>query len=435
MSRVHPMIQSLYKRLEFMNRNLLVLTVRQIIGMFCRRMVISYASLYILAVGGDTSQIGLINSLRPLAGLLMFPISGYITDSSGRVRLIALAGYLSACSMLLYIFAPSWQWIALAALFEGFMVFQFPPTSAITVDSLKPRYRSMGIATMNTLANAFAIVSPYVAGIILEYYGINSGMRLLYFSLLMSHTIGATLVLKYLRETVSHKKTETKLNVLTVLKESYTGIPELINNLPRSVKALGLLVGMGFIANGIAGSFWVVYVTEEIGLSTIDWGLILLFESVFRTILTIPFGAIADKYGKTKTLLTAMIISLISLPTIILAKNFTHVLLIRLSAGLAVALFIPSSIALMADYIPRDLRGRVMAAIGRGSLLIGATGGGTGGPGMGYLFTIPVMIASVIGGFLYSMNPINPWICVLGATIIQSICVIFFIRDPIKIER
>ena len=435
MSCVPPMIQSLYKRLKFMNRNLLVLTIREIIGMFCRRMVISYASLYILAVGGDASQIGLINSLRPLAGLLMFPISGYITDSSGRVRIIALAGYLSACSMLLYMFAPSWHWIALAALFEGFMVFQFPPTSAIIVDSLKPRYRGIGIATMNTLANAFAIISPYVAGIILDYYGVNSGMRLLYFSLLMSHTIGATLVLKYLRETVSHKKAETKLNVLTVLKESYTGIPELLKNLPRSIKALGLLVGMGFIANSIAGSFWVVYVTEEIGLSTIDWGLILLFESVFRTILTIPFGAIADKYGKTKTLFAAMITSLISLPTLILAKTFTHVLLIRLGAGLAVALFIPSSITLMADYVPRDLRGRVMAAIGRGSLLIGATGGGTGGPGMGYLFTIPVMIASVIGGFLYSINPINPWLCVLGATVVQSICVIFFIRDPVKIEK
>lgn len=192
---------------------------------------------------------------------------------------------------------------------------------------------------------------------------------------------------------------------------------------------------MGFIANGIVSSFWVVYVTDEIGLTTIEWGLILLLESVFRTVLTIPFGLIADKYGKTKSLFAAVIISLISLPTLIKAKTFTHVLLIRLSEGLAVALFIPSSIALMADYVPRDLRGRVMAAIGRGSILIGATGGGIGGPGMGYLFTIPVMIASVSGGILYSMNPVNPWIFILGATVIQFICILFFIRDPVNIEK
>ena len=72
-----------------------------------------YASLYVLALGGESSQIGVINSLRPLAGLVMFPLAGYFTDRAGRKKLIAIAGYLSAITMLLYVFAPSWEWIAL----------------------------------------------------------------------------------------------------------------------------------------------------------------------------------------------------------------------------------------------------------------------------------------------------------------------------------
>ena len=71
-----------------------------------------------------------------------------------------------------------------------------------------------------------------------------------------------------------------------------------------------------------------------------------------------------------------------------------------------------------------------MAAIGRGIFLVGAVGGGTGGPGMGYIFTIPVMAASVLGGLLYSINPIYPWLCIFGTTIIQLLCIILFIRDP-----
>ncbi len=429
------MIKRLQKRLEFMNKNLSILTIRQILQMFFRRMVLSYFSLYILAVGGDKAQIGLITSLRPLAGLIMFPLAGSLTDLTGRVRLIALGGYLSALTMLLYIFAPSWEWIALGALLQGFMVFQFPPSSAILADSIDPKNRGVGIATMNTLAYALAIFSPYIAGILLELYGINIGMRLLYALYVSSLVISATLVLKYLRETVTIEKADTKLNILSVLKEAYAGIPELIRYTPRSIKALGLLVGMGFITNGITSPFWVVYVTEEIGLTNIDWGLILLFESIFKTILTIPCGMIADRYSRTKTLFAAVFFSLVSLPSLILAKTFIHVLLIRLGVGLAGALFIPSCTALMADYIPRDLRGRVMAAIGRGSLLVGATGGGTGGPGMGYIFTIPVILASVIGGLLYSLNPIYPWLCILGATITQLISIILFIRDPKKAER
>lgn len=429
------MMKELQKRFEFLTGNLLILTIRQVIGMFCRMMVMPYASLYILAVGGGTAQIGVVNSLRPLAGLLIFPISGYLTDRTGRVKLIALAGYLSGLTMLLYVFAPSWEWIALGALLQGFMVFQFPPSSAILADSIEPRYRGVGIATMNTLASALAMFSPYIAGIVLEIYGNNFGMRLLYALLVLSQLVNATIVLRFLRETAAVEKTETKFSMIATLKEAYAGIPSLIANLPRSVKALGVLTGMGFIANSISGPFWVVYATEVLGLSNVDWGLILLVESIFKTVLTIPSGMIADHYSRTKTLLVAVFISLFSLPSMILAKTFTHVLLIRLGAGLAGALFMPSSTALMADYIPRSQRGRVMAAIGRGSVLVGATGGGTGGPGMGYIFTIPVMAASIVGGLLYAMNPTYPWILVLGTIIVQLISIAIFIRDPEKVEE
>jgi MFS family permease len=429
------MIEILRKRFEFMNMNMRILTIRQVLAMFTYRMAIPYSSLYILELGGNKAQIGLINSLLPLAGLVIFPISGYYTDRTGRVKLIALAGYLSALTWLLYVFAPSWEWIALGTLLRGFMVFQFPPTSAILADSMNPKARGVGIATMMTLGNAFAIFSPYIAGIIIELYDINLGMRLLYASLVLALTINSTLILKYLRETTTIKKSETTQNILGILKDAYSGIPTLIQRMPLSVKALGVLIGMGFIANAIAAPFWVIYVIEIIGLSSIDWGLILLLESILKTFLTFPSGMIADRYSKRRIIFVAMLLSLISLPSLIFAKTFTHVLLIRLVAGLAGTLFVPSCTALLADFIPRDLRGRVMAAIGRGSVFIGATGGGIGGPGMGYIFTLPVIFASFIGGLLYSMNPIYPWLCILGTTTIQLLSVILFIRDPKQVEE
>jgi MFS family permease len=315
------------------------------------------------------------------------------------------------------------------------MVFQFPPTSAILADSMNPKNRGFGIATMMTLGNAFAIFSPYIAGIIIELFDINLGMRFLYASLVLAQTINATLILKYLSETTTVKRSETKQNILGILKNAYSGIPELIQQMPTSVKALGVLIGMGFIANALAAPFWVIYVIEIIGLSSIDWGLILLLESIFKTVLTLPGGMVADRYSRRLVVLIAMLLSLVSLPSMALAKTFNHVLLIRLVAGLAGALFFPSCTALMAEFVPQDMRGRVMAAIGRGSVFIGATGGGIGGPGMGYIFTLPVIFFSFLGGLLYSMNPIYTWLCLLGTTTIQILCVVFFIRDPQQREE
>jgi MFS family permease len=433
--RVTVFMRTVKERLSYLNPNLRVLTLTQIFGMFCRRMVFPYASLFILAVGGTASQIGIINGLQPLAGLLMFPVSGYLTDRTGRVKLIALAFLLSGLTLLLYIFAPSWEWIALGALLQGFMVFQFPPTSAILVDSMEPQNRGLGIATMNTLATGFSIFSPYVAALIIEFYGDNFGIRILYISLAMSNFIGALLVFKYLKETMDMDSTNKRLSIISILRESYRGIPDLVSKLPRSVKAMGLLLAMGLIANGVASPFWVVYITEELGISKIGWGIILLIETVLVTLLTVPFGVFADRYSKSKILFIAILLSLLSMPTIVLARNFVQVLFIRLVIGVSRALLMPTGTALMADFVPREHRGKVMAAIGSGGYLLGAAGGGTGGPGVGYLFTLPLMASSVIGGILYSINPIYVWLVVLGTIIIQILSLTLFIRDPDEAEH
>jgi MFS family permease len=417
-------------RFDFLRGNIAILTMTQVLGRFFRSMVMPYASLYVLALGGESSQIGVINSLRPLAGLVMFPLAGYFTDRAGRKQLIALAGYLSAATMMIYVFAPSWEWIALAAFLQGFMVFQFPPTSAIIADSLAPENRGIGIATMNTLASVLGMFSPYIAAILIQIYGTTPGMRILYALLAGAVAAGATINLRFLKETASEGDKGPSLSVSQIFRDVYGGIPSMLRQLPVSVRALGIVVILGFMANGVATSFWVVYAVEEIGLSTVDWGLILFIEAALRTVIYIPAGVLVDRYGRSLSLMASLLFSLMSIPTFILAQSFYQVLAIRLAVGVANVLFIPACSALMADCVPRDIRGRAMAALGRGTVLVGATGGGTGGPGMGFLITIPVMVSSLAGGILYAVNPQYPWIFVLF-TILCSIAVTgLYVRDP-----
>jgi len=420
---------------SFMRGNILVLTLTQVLGRFFRSMVMPYASLYILALGGEPAQIGLINSLRPLAGLIMFPISGYLTDRTGRVRLIAMAGYLSGATMLLYVLAPSWEWIALTALLQGFMTLQFPPTSAIIADSLEPSTRGTGIATMNTVASTLAIFSPYIAGTVIEIYGTAFGMRILYSLLAAAVIISATINLRYLKETSSKEGEKVSLSDVTkIFKDVYGGIPSMLAELPRSVKAHGVVLILLFMCNGVASPFWVVYAVERIGLSSVEWGLILLVEAALKTLLYIPAGMMVDRYGRTRSLLASLLLTLVSIPFFVYSTRFIEILLIRMAVAVATVFFIPASSALMADTVPRESRGRVMSAFGRGSVLIGAAGGGTGGPGMGFFITIPVMIASVAGGLLYSANPAFPWFFVLVSTAAAIIMTALFIRDPTKAE-
>ena len=418
-----------------MRGNILVLTFTRTLGMFARSMVFPYASLFILALGGDPAHIGLITSLQPLAGLIMFPIAGYLTDHAGRVRLIALGGFLESVALLLYVFARSWQALAVAGLLLGFMVFQFPPSSALVADSLPPRNRAKGMALMNTIAGSLAMVSPYVAGAVIDRYGDNTGMRLLYGVLMVVYLVSAILNHRYLRDTAAGPGAALRISSLpSVFRDAYGGIPTTLRQLPRSLRALAVVITLTFTSNAVASSFWVVYARDHIGLKATEWGLILTIESLLRLLLYVPLGMAVDRHGRTRFILASLLITLLSTPLFVYSRTFAQVLLMRAAIGVANALFAPACTALMADSVPRGMRGRVMAAIGRGAVFIGATGGGTGGPGMGFLIIAPVVIGSLLGGVLYSYNPAAPWFFTFGATAISLLLAARFLLDPGRAE-
>ena len=420
---------------RLMSGNIMVFSITGLLGNFARGMVFPYASLYVLALGGDAKIIGWVNFLRPLAGLIVFPIAGYLTDRANRVKLIVLSSYLSVVFVLMYVLAFRWEVIAIASLMSGLVVLGFPPRSALIADSLSPEDRGRGMATMNTISSGLSIFAPYIAGIVVEFSGPNTGVRTLYGAMLVLYLATAIIHARCLKESIPKSHTRLTVSSLpSLLAKAYSGIPTMLQELPTSLKALAGVIILGFMANGVASPFWVVYAIEQIGLSSSQWGLILLCETALRLLILIPAGVVVDRWGRTTSLLAALLIATVAMPLFILVKDFTAVLLIRLVIAVASAITIPACSALMADAAPREIRGRVMAALGQGGVMIGAAGGGTGGPGTGFLITLPLMIASLAGGYLYAQNPTYPWIFVLLTATLATILTALFIRDPKQAE-
>jgi MFS family permease len=218
-------------------------------------------------------------------------------------------------------------------------------------------------------------------------------------------------------------------NLGQTLHHSYRGIPALLRGFPRSLRALTVLIILVFIANGVASPFWVVYAKTDIGLTASEWGLVLLVETGLRNILTIPAGFLTDRFGRTRFIIAALAISAV-IPLYLFAGSFVFVLAIRCVIALASALFSPAMSALLADTVPSAIRGRVMAAIGRGSVSIGGASGGTGGPGTGFLITLPLMGAALCGGLLYAWSPAVPFLFVFAVTVVALLVAALFLRDP-----
>jgi MFS family permease len=187
--------------------------------------------------------------------------------------------------------------------------------------------------------------------------------------------------------------------------------------------------------NAITGPFWVVYGINEIELTTIEWGVIMLMISVLRVGLSIPAGLLVDRFGKRRTLITALTFTIFPVFLFVYCQTFPQTLMILGMIPIANTFLTPSCSSLLADIVPRERRGRVMAALGQGSLFIRAQGGLTGGPGLGFLLTLPVIVGSLLGGYIYSYNPILPWVLFSLALVSCLVLTTVFITEPKQPER
>lgn len=420
--------------LRYGSGNILIFALTDLLGNFGRSMVFPYASLYVLALGGDAAKIGLVAFLGQLAGLVLLPIAGHITDHADRVQIIVLAGFLSSLFMGLMVFAPTWQVLALASLLTGTVVFQFPAYASLIADSLSPDGRGRGIGVQNMISSSLAIFSPYIAGVIIARYSVTLGMRILYGVMLVVYLLSALIQLRFLKESPHAVRKPLRIaGLFKALNLAYRGIPAMLRRMSPSLVALTLMIVFTFIGNGMTGPFWVIFAIDHIKLTTSEWGLILLVESVVKVALFLPAGLLVDRWGRTRALVLALLIWSLANPLFIFLHGFWPLLLLRSLLSVAFVVAIPASTALMADLVPRSVRGQMMAALGQGGVLLGMVGS-PGGPAVGYLIIPPLMIASLLGGFLYTLNPSYPWI---AAAVTGGVCILlaaFSIRDPHKAE-
>ena len=421
--------------LRFAKGNILVFALSDMLGNFVRSMVLPYAALYILALGGNAGQVGVVASLGQLAGLVLLPVAGHIADRINRIYIIAAAGFLSVIFQLLNVFAPDWRWVALASFLSGTVVVVFPAYSSLIADSLAHDGRGRGIAIMNMISSSLTIAGPFIAGLVIERAGAELGMRILYAVLIVFYLASTLLQVRYLQEPAGPPREKLQpRELLAALGQVFRAIPRLVREMSPALKALTLIIMLTFMAHALTGAFWVVFATSAQALSPAQWGLILLIEAVLKWALLVPAGVLVDRWGRTASLIAALALFTLGTPLFYLVRGFYPVLAVRLLLAVPFVLAIPACTALLTDLVPRRVRGQMMAAIGQGGIMLGAVGA-PGGPAIGYLIIPALMLASLAGGYLYALHPSIPWILstVIGA--LSILLAALYVRDPGQAEH
>jgi MFS family permease len=418
----------------FLSGNIRVLVICRVLWSFSTSIVYPFFSLYILALGGTPAQVGIINSVGILAGMVLYPVGGYIADRMGRVKLVGFATFLYALSHGLFILAWDWRAVAVGQFLSQLFLFYSPALNALQADSLPPGVRGRGFATIMAIPSAVRIIAPYVGGWLIEVYGGgDAGMiravRLFWGVALLTGVLVAYIRLRYLKETLTEDEVRERVTIgqlPQIVKESYRSILESVRWMDASLRGMVIVEVIASLFVSMTAPFWVVYAKQVLGLTPYDWGIVLLLSGLLGIVLAFPMGSLVDRFGPRRMILTAMVMAPPIIFLYLYAGGFMGVAAILCAMSVINGMMMPAFSTIIANMIPRNRRGRLYSLLGERGIMF-SFGNFWGG---GFLLFPAAAAGSYIGGQVYEMNNSYPWMILSVATLANLLLTIRYIKEP-----
>jgi len=182
------------------------------------------------------------------------------------------------------------------------------------------------------------------------------------------------------------------------------------------------VIAMVLIFSGsLVQPYWAVYAKTITGISEFQWGQVALVGGIAKTIISLYVGSFVDKRGAKKSMIISFLIAIPAMIGFVYTRGLFDTTIVYIILVLANAFIWIASGVLIADSIPRNIRGRIMAGLGQG-IPLGITGGGYA---QGFMLFIPSALGSLISGYIYDYNPAYPWYL---QSILLALCLLLVIK-------
>ncbi len=393
--------------------NFLLITVSWVILFTAQPIPATYASLFYLHLGANDFLLAVMGFAGSIAmALVQFP-GGYLADKHGRRWIVTTMTFGLAASTLLFIFAPSWQFIVIGLIIQNICAIYGPALMAMVFDSLPPEKRGTGFSLQSAITSLVLLPGPLIAQYLVATFDFDLGMRVAYTIVLVAYFSVAVLRLR-LKETLPPNGDDAHPSLMRLLRSYPQSVKQSVlvwRKMPKSAFNLFLAI---ITVNGLVVScqmYFVVYATTVLGLTNEQWAFVLAFQYLSIALPSILAGLSMDKVGRKRFLILGY---LLYAPGMLLFINadFYVMLLAFFLFGLGNILQLNSYQVLIGDLTPRNLRGTVTGC-------------------MQFFMYIVQALLLVTAGFLYAyVAPQMPFLLLAIAAIPLSLFVFFTVHEP-----
>lgn len=365
---------------------------------------------YLTELSATPEQVGLFFTLSRILPLVLQVLGGWLSDSLGRLRSIAIGSVAGVLGYLGLLLAPSWQW-ALVGEGLGTVARSFvgPSFSAFIAEQSTEETRARVFGVTQFLFGSVNVIGPLLSGFL-------AGGRGFQFMLLCAagfYTAAALIRVRMARRAARGSEANP-------IKPSFDGLRSNLGAVFGLILAGGVFTwivitdGIGDISFSLSFNLLPVYI-EEVGQMTLQQiGVLFSVFGVFAMAANLLAGWLADKRGERVVIAFGLLLDFAAFMVFLRANSFWSYAGAWAIFGVGVGMIDPTYQSLTSKVVPERLRGTAF----------GLVRGGLG------LFSLP---APAIGGQLWKrVGPGFPFQLTAWATLLSVVPVWFKFKLPDK---
>lgn len=224
-----------------------------------------FLSVYMLAVGLNDAQVGLVTSIGLAVQIVCALFGGPITDKLGRRLTNFLFDFIAwTLPCLIWAFSQNIYWFIMAAVLNSFWRLSMVAWPLLLCEDTDPAILVDVYAWIYIFAVSSALITP-LAGVLINQMGIIEAMRWIFLFSAVVMTAKFIIMYRATRETRQGviRREQTRHQSLFQLLHGYREIFSKILHAPATLFTLSVVI-LNTICNMISNTFWSIYVTKHL---------------------------------------------------------------------------------------------------------------------------------------------------------------------------
>ena len=309
--------------------------------------------IYLTDLGASVTQVGLVFTLTSVVIMFLQILGGWISDSIGRLRAIAIGsigGIIGYLSMLL---APTWEWMLLAlAISQVPYALVGPSFGAFIAEQSTEENRGRVYGLTDTIYQITGVIGPPLGGFLAGNFGFK--VMLLVSGILYTIAAGLRIWMAVAVRLASEAEVE-RLTVKSFMMN--------LKTMAIMILGGGVLTWI-FITDGVrdigfrlSWELQPLYLEQIGGLTIQQIGLLGSFFSIAMMFTPMLSGRLSDRYGERVPISSGFMMIFIALVIFLNVGNFLGFAMVWAVFGIGVGLLSPAYQSLISKVVPQKMLG------------------------------------------------------------------------------